>query len=730
MKKKLFDFRLYTEALRQLRSFAVFSLLPLLFSACYYSLHAISFWASRFNTPELMNENLPIYRSAAALHPYLPHLCLLIAPLLTFRIFFFLNSRKGSDFYHAVPQNRLCLYGSFLAAVWTYLALLVFGSSLISGVCVAWIRPGFIAFRWPELLSFAAGAFCMSLYVSAASACAAALSGTLFTAIITSLLIIFAPRLILYHLAQGIISTGKVLLEDHLFFLVDSRFHLPSVLILKSFGNSVMEQQLPAYLTERSSDLSTFLSAPVQVYTVGITALLAGSGALIFVRRPSETAGLAAVSPRLNSAVGLLLSFLICLKTLLSAVEVLAGTRAYTISLWALVLPVLLLAVLVLFLYQLISTRKLSSLKDALKSLPVLLVMDLLFCGILLLSGSAVRHFRPAAEEIESVRYLGSDFSGQDIDAFFQEETEKADLRSPFLKQLCADGLRTTLDAENDNYLHNGRLLKVAIRVKGRDHYRLIYASEEDCARLTEELLRNGSYIHCYKLLPDADDPRLTLDSDTELSRKVLPSLYQALLKDAAAVSDADWYHLISGEETDIYALNNLHIRFQGNEEIKQMIIPISSRFPSLWKTFWEAREQKAGQVRPLLLTQLERLSRFPVAGSNENVIILTLHTQEKEFAANISFTNSHGTWLINHSEPAETILSELAACLQKESAAPLAPDRPIVEINLSAPQLEADGSSSQQSRLHTFFCAGPDLLSVLEKYVTAPEEPQPMPLN
>ena len=141
----------------------------------------------------------------------------------------------------------------------------------------------------------------------------------------------------------------------------------------------------------------------------------------IFVRRPSETAGLAAVSPRLNSAVGLLLSFLICLKTLLSAVEVLAGTRAYTISLWALVLPVLLLAVLVLFLYQLISTRKLSSLKDALKSLPVLLVMDLLFCGILLLSGSAVRHFRPAAEEIESVRYLGSDFSGQDIDAFFQE---------------------------------------------------------------------------------------------------------------------------------------------------------------------------------------------------------------------------------------------------------------------------------------------------------------------
>ena len=729
MKKKLFDFRLYTEALRQLRSFAVFSLLPLLFSACYFSLHTISFWASRFNTPELMNENLPIYRSAAALHPYLPHLCLLIAPLLTFRIFFFLNSRKGSDFYHAVPQNRLCLYGSFLAAVWTYLALLVFGSSLISGVCVAWIRPGFIAFRWPELLSFAAGAFCMSLYVSAASACAAALSGTLFTAIITSLLIIFAPRLILYHLAQGIISTGKVLLQDHLFFLVDSRFHLPSVLILKSFENSVI-RQLPVYLTERSSDLSTFLSAPVQIYTVGITALLAGSGALIFVRRPSETAGLAAVSPRLNSAVGLLLSFLICLKTLLSAVEVLAGTRAYTFSLWALVLPVFLLAVLVLFLYQLISARKLSALKNALKSLPVLLVMDLLFCGILLLSGSAVRHFRPTAEEIESVRYLGSAFSEQDIDAFFREETEKADLQSPFLKQLCADGLRTMLDAENDNYLQNGRLLKVAIRVKGRNHYRYFFASEENYVRLTEELLRNESYIHCYKILPDADDPRLTLDSDTELGRKALQPLYQALLEDAAAVSDADWYHLISGEVTEI-DLNYFLISFQGNDGVKRLRIPITSRFPSLWKALWAVREQNAALYRPLLVTQFERLSRFPISGNGEYGIILSIFRPgEEPDSQRVFLTNSNGAWLVNHSYPAEAILAELADYLREKSDTPLDPNQPLTEINYVAPLLETDGSSSQRCSLHTFFCADVSLLPALAPYFASAEEPQPIPVN
>ena len=95
MKKKVFDLRLYTEALRQLRSFVIFSLLPLLFSACYPSLHIISIWTTMFNTSELRAEYLPSYMTAVTLHPYLPHLCLLIAPLLTFRVFSFLNVKSG-----------------------------------------------------------------------------------------------------------------------------------------------------------------------------------------------------------------------------------------------------------------------------------------------------------------------------------------------------------------------------------------------------------------------------------------------------------------------------------------------------------------------------------------------------------------------------------------------------------------------------------------------------------
>ncbi len=305
-------------------------------------------------------------------------------------------------------------------------------------------------------------------------------------------------------------------------------------------------------------------------------------------------------------------------------------------------------------------------------------------------------------------------------------------LQSPFLKQLCAEGLQTILDADpkDDNYMQGGMLLKVAVRVNGKDHYRKIFASEENYQKLIEEFSQNESFMRCYKAFPDADDPRLTLDSP-EISRKRLPPLYKALLKDAAAASDTDWYHLIKGEGADPEASDILSIQFQENDEIKRLMLPISPRFPAMWNAFWEAREQNARQYRPLLLTQLERLSRFPISGSSEYGIILSICQPGETSAGNrVTFSNTNGTWLINHSDPAEAILAELADYLREKSDTPLDPNQPLTEINYVAPLLETDGSSSQRCSLHTFFCADVSLLPALAPYFASVEEPQPIPVN
>ena len=256
--------------------------------------------------------------------------------------------------------------------------------------------------------------------------------------------------------------------------------------------------------------------------------------------------------------------------------------------------------------------------------------------------------------------------------------------------------------------------------------------AKDEYQKLIEELSRNETFMHCYKAFPDADDPSLTLDSSTEISRKRLPPLYKALLKDAVASSDTDWYHLIRGEGANKEsALEYLSIRFQENDEIKRLMLPITPHFPALWNAFWEAREQTARQYRPLLLTQLERLSRFPISGSSEYGIILSISRPgEEPDSQRVFLTNSNGAWLVNHSDPAEAILAELADYLREKSDTPLDPNQPLTEINYVAPLLETDGSSSQRCSLHTFFCADVSLLPALAPYFASVEEPQPIPVN
>ena len=43
-------------------------------------------------------------------------LIIILAPIIVLSAFSFLNDRKKSDFYHALPQRRECVFISFMAA--------------------------------------------------------------------------------------------------------------------------------------------------------------------------------------------------------------------------------------------------------------------------------------------------------------------------------------------------------------------------------------------------------------------------------------------------------------------------------------------------------------------------------------------------------------------------------------------------------------------------------------
>ena len=58
-------------------------------------------------------------------------LFLIFAPLLVYNMFSYLNERKSSDFFHALPQKRICVYVSFMSAILTWILSVLLGVSLL-----------------------------------------------------------------------------------------------------------------------------------------------------------------------------------------------------------------------------------------------------------------------------------------------------------------------------------------------------------------------------------------------------------------------------------------------------------------------------------------------------------------------------------------------------------------------------------------------------------------------
>jgi ABC-2 type transport system permease protein len=312
MKKKLFDGRLYWEGLRQLSKLALFSLGIVLFGAIVSCVHMYAAWAPQYQTEAARASFLPIFLTSEQIHPFLFSLPLWLAPLLTIRLFSFLNTRKGSDFYHSVPQNRSCVYFSFLAGVWTWVGIIVFGTTLGVGLLAVLIDPGFFQVDWGNLLILAASTFCTSLYIGGAAACAVSLTGTVFSNIVGSLLMIFAPRIILELLSWTVIRESKVLLFDHVLFIFDARFHTPSVIFWNLFAKiapiSSQVTGLPFF-----ANASAVYDVRVILYTAVLGLVSAVFGAILYRIRKSEAAGLMASSPAVQIVIRLLLAFLVCL---------------------------------------------------------------------------------------------------------------------------------------------------------------------------------------------------------------------------------------------------------------------------------------------------------------------------------------------------------------------------------------------------------------------------------
>lgn len=549
MKKRLFDAGLFLDALRQLRLIGIAGGVLLALEAL---LLPIGRYISNRQILQYGGTVSPQSLEGFEMHPLLLLCFCALAPLMMLYLFQFLNRRSACDFYHSLPQSRICLFFSFFAAVMTWLCAIAAGSTLLSGLGHL-LLGGSVTPQYLSLLIFLFNTLAACLYVCGAVALAMCLTGTLFTNVAVSLLILFMPRLLLAVFCSTLENRLPVISSLHFIPPLDSQYNVVSNLL---FG----------FIHGDTALSFSFAAGGLYTLTVGVLYTLAA--AFFFRRRKSETAGKSAPNRIMQGVYRLLVSMLICLIPCVLISDLLLSQESVSGGELFLFFVFYLGAVLVYCLYELFTTRKWRNVVRSLPALGILLLMNAGFIGGLALGYYSTLGIRPDAEEIEAVRLID-----RSADEYFSAKTASVRHDSPVIREIVARRLQYTLDLvrESPHSFYDVSssstvvTKQVAIYLPGRTIYRNILFSSRDIGEMAQELSKNETFQEAYLQLPaNAQVSVYGLDAGQAAS------LYEVLREEVAALPFSLWYRYIqnaAGSYESSYTFDRFFsesIRFSG----------------------------------------------------------------------------------------------------------------------------------------------------------------------
>ena len=219
--KNLFSKKLYIEALRQIRlSFA------LLFTLIVGGTAFITFVNVVSAIYDYKHDNSISFIYVSDALCLLPLTFIIAVPLFVFRLFKFLTKRNASDFYHAIPYTRNCILTTYIAAITTAIAIILLASALIPTVAYA-LTDKYISFNYFEAFPYVLNMFICALLTMSVCTLSSSMTGTLFTALLFALAIMFGPRTIIFSLTETISNNlYEIISYDYDFGIFNSNTNL------------------------------------------------------------------------------------------------------------------------------------------------------------------------------------------------------------------------------------------------------------------------------------------------------------------------------------------------------------------------------------------------------------------------------------------------------------------------------------------------------------------------
>lgn len=511
--QKLLNGRLYLDMLRQLMLMGC-----ILAAACILiTLLPPLVYAVTWSTTD------SIQVSIEAITPALWGFLYLGGAGLVYLAFSWLNQRNACDCYYSLPNTARTTWLSTFAAVATW----------IVGIVTATVTLGYLGYAaagislpmayFPKLLAyFVIG----TLQVAAATTVAVSLTGTRFSNLVVTVLILFLPRFLLTMVGFGVLERSHMIPASELSFLLNPRYNIAAV-PLTLFSSIMNGESIPELIGFGWGDL----------YSAVLALLYAAAGLVLHEHRRAETAG--------SSAPCRLLQHIYRSALTIPFMSVLAFAAAaeyerllyYMSHHFAITATLVLAAALCYFAYELMTSKRF---KNLLTTLPLFLV--LIFAVPAVLYGGTVccadlmQQRTVQASEIESIRIDVTDLN--DVTTYERLMLREVDIRNEALNELVVTALNRTIayaeehqgaifpEQEVSGAELGGNQCKITISTGSRSFTRSVY--------FTPAELRTIETI-------------LAKDADCQAARRILPKTEE--VTSCQLVLNGEWYSL-NGDDT------------------------------------------------------------------------------------------------------------------------------------------------------------------------------------
>ncbi len=566
MKTTYFSPRLYADGVRQLR------LMGILFTAIIgFSVvsEPLATYTMMLDTSFFEVQHLNYYE----MNPSIILSFCLVAPLLTLNLFSFLNQRESSDFYHALPTTRTCLFFSFFAAVMTWVLIFIGATTVLSVGCHA-LFPQLYAINYSSVLLTCFNCLTGSLLIAASVAIAMSITGTAATNVLISLLLIFLPRLLLVLMLSAVADAFPLVAGLDFLPLLSTHYNVPTGFVMGVFSESPL-----AAITDWKSG----------VYTLVLGLLYTVFAVLLFNRRKSESASHAAPNRYFQGLyrflVGFSISFIVTLS-LWSDIRY-GYTAPSDLIGWIILYAFAIIAMLV---YELLCTRRFKGLlRRSAVTVLLLVAANAVVLGLVVGVQNLLQSYAPSAKEITSVRIISvnDEYSYGETD-YFADKTKDVRLTDPAILEMVSQRLGDSLEllekSEHKYYAEQvgNSSLVVSIKSGGVSHLRRIIVYDEDIALLSSSLTENRDFQDIYLDLPDnyvsiSDDVATSFYLSND---KNGDALYSALQSEVKELGFETWYTLLNVREVyDTAPLITLHVSVPSGFDWTSFRVPL---YPSL----------------------------------------------------------------------------------------------------------------------------------------------------